>query len=176
MKYGLTNIIHNKNKQMKALKLGIEVKDKVSGVKGILTHLFLNTALNKEYIFQPGALSPESGKPVDCIMVDEARIEGGEWEEVDLPLDIIGEKASDKATGFKGTIVSMYYHINGCVHVLIKPKGVNKSTGNTHDAVEFDIRRIKCEKLEELTEAELEKSRKEKPSPSPIPARLLRKK
>ena len=157
---------------MKALKLGVEVKDTVSGTKGILTHLIINMSFGKEYIFQPGLLSPETGKPVEAILVDEARIKGGVKEKVDIPLEIMGEKGIDKATKFKGTIAKIYLHINGCVHVSLKPKGTNKTTGDTLDAVEFDIRRIECEKLTELTEAELKKSLKTKPSPLAISSKI----
>lgn len=65
------------------------------------------------------------------------------------------------------------YHINGCIHVGIKPEGVSEDTGNTYETQEFDIHRVKGEALTEYSEEELRKSIADKPSPEGLPKRKL---
>jgi hypothetical protein len=152
---------------MQVLKLGTMVTDKISDVKGMLTHLVISIGGDKEYLFQPQALNPETGKPVDQILVQEARIEDGELIDLDIPEFLLGKKAEDRATGFKGRIVSLIHHINGCWHAQIKPKGLNPKTNNTYETCEFDLRRLFGKHIPELTEEEYEKSLIETPSPEP---------
>lgn len=158
-------------KTIKILKLGVMVTDKVSNIEGMLTHLTVDMEHNLMYIFQPKGLNPKTKQPVDRIWINSSRIIGAQEIEVDLPIDIIGTKAEDIATGFDGTIVSLDYHINGCVHVDIKPEGVLEESGNTIDSCNFDIRRIRGEAIKPLDEKELAKSIKEKPSPEKMPSR-----
>lgn len=156
---------------MKSVKLGTMVRDNISGTDGMLTHLIVNIGGNKEYIFQPKGLNPKTQKPVDKILLQEERIEGGILIDEDVPLDLLGTKAQDIATGFKGKIVSLVYHINGCLHISIKPEGTLKNTGATIEACEFDIRRVKGEKIKPFEELKLQESIKKKPSPDGMPKR-----
>lgn len=149
---------------MKALKLGTIVTDSISEVKGMLTHLMISIGGNKEYIFQPSALNPKDGKPVKQIFMQESRIEDGEFVEIEVPEHLFGKKANDKATLFKGRIVTLIYHINGCWHAELKPKGLNEDN-NTFETCEFDLRRLECKHIPEMTDEEYEKSKAETPSP-----------
>lgn len=155
---------------MKILKLGTIVSDTVSGTKGMLTHCCINMQENDCYIYQPAGLNPKTGQPVTAIMVDKARIKGASDIEVVLPLEVLGSTGEDTASGFKGTIIGLTYHINGCVHVEIKPKGTTKETGSTIESHEFDIRRIKGSKIKMVTSEKLAKSIKETPSPMQMPS------
>lgn len=150
---------------MKHFELGKMVGDKVSKTKGMLTHLFINMDLGKQYVYQPKGINPDTGTPVDVIMLEEARVMGGKETETDLPTQVIGSEATDIATGFKGTVVGLTLHINGCLHVEIKPAGTLLS-GNTIPTQDFDIRRVKGKLITPLNGTALKKSIEAKPSPS----------
>lgn len=153
---------------MKALKLGTIVTDTISNVPGMLTHLMINMTGNREYLFQPKSINPKTMKPASVIFVDEGRISGGEFIDIQPPVDILGTKAEDVATGFKGKITGLTYHINGCLHVDVKPEGISEETGSTIEACDFDIRRLKGPALKKLTEEDLQLSRVQTPSPEPV--------
>lgn len=140
--------------KLSIFKLGTMVSDNVTGTKGMLTHLGIDADRNMKYIYQPRGLNPTTMQPVDRIYLEKSRITGAEFDQVDLPLEALNTQAKDIATGFKGTVIGIVYHINGCVHVEIKPKGIIESTGATIDACEFDIRRVKGDAIPELTEKE----------------------
>lgn len=149
---------------MKVYKLGVPVKDNISGVQGILTHLTVSGPTNMEYVFQPKSINPSTGTFADIIFLATERINNGILEEVDIPFDVIGTAAEDIATGYKGKIAQLVYHMNGCLHVGLKRPGLNES-GNTFPAIEFDIRRLKGPKLKPLSDKKLEDSKKKFPSP-----------
>lgn len=151
---------------MKLFKLGTMVKDIASGTTGMLTHCLINLDKQCAYIFQPKGLNPENMKPVNVIVIEASRISGAIIEDVDIPLELLGiHNVEDIASGFKGMIISLTIHLNGCVHAEIKPKGIIKHTGATIEPVDFDIRRLKIPGVKKLTEAELKKSTKSTPSP-----------
>src|ERR1019366_7592889 len=133
------------------------------------THMQLDTAQQVFYHFQPKGLNPKTGEPVDSYLVDPARLIDGEYVEdfIDLPISVLGTEVEDKASGFKGTAIALIYHINGCVHFDVQPKGTLKETGSSIRQVNFDIRRLTGKAIKKLSEPELEKSKKEKPSPAP---------
>ena len=157
----------------KIIKLGVMVKDTVTEVMGMLTVYNLDMDGNELYLLQPAHLNPETQQPADRIWVTKNRINSIE-EEVDLPLSILGEEAMDKATGFKGTIISLNYYINGCVHADIKPMGVIEKTGSTIPTVEFDIRRLEGSCINELSEEEFIESKKKFPSPETLISKSCR--
>lgn len=150
---------------MQCLVLGTMVEDTISNTKGMLTHMQIHIGEHKEYIYQPKGLNPKNGQPVDRIWLTEPRVKKGEWEELDVPVELLGTEAEDIATGFKGRIVSLIYHLNGCLHVEIKPEGTNKDNGATVASAEFDIRRVKGEAIKPLKKKELKESIKNVPSP-----------
>jgi len=151
--------------KIKILKLGTIVKDSATGVEGMLTIVATDMDGSHLYMFQPRGLNPKTGAPVDRMVIATARIVGGEEIEVDLPVEILGTIAEDLATGFTGMIIQLDYHINGCIHVDIKPVGVIAETGTTIESQSFDLRRIKGDKIKPLAEEALEESKKKTPSP-----------
>lgn len=157
---------------MKVLQLGTIVTDTVSGTKGMLTHLTVDMEEHEEYIYQPRGLNPDTMQPVGRTMISKSRIKGATIVDVDLPLNVLGSQAEDIATGFKGTVISLIYHINGCLHVAIKPKGKLKN-GDTIEPAEFDIRRVIGPKITPLNAKQLTASIKATPSPSPLPIRKI---
>jgi hypothetical protein len=153
---------------MLVFKLGEMVTDTVTKTKGMLTHLLVDMGGELKYIYQPKGLNPETGKPVDRIVLHPVRIKDGKQEELDILFEILGTEGEDIATGFTGTIIGLIYHLNGCLHVEVKPKGILGKTGATFDAEEFDIRRMKGKAIKPLAGKALKESIKENPSPMPF--------
>jgi len=151
---------------MKLLKLVSPVTDSVTGLDGVLTHANVYNGNVVEYVFQPKSLNKISGQPAGIAFVYDNRIKG-DWEDVDVPIDLIGKDAEDTGTGFKGKIAAFTYHMNGCIHAAIKPPGLNKD-GEMFATSEFDIRRLKIEGIKKKIEKVIKKEQVEKPSPSPF--------
>lgn len=151
------------------LKLGTIVTDNVTETDGMLVIYSIDMDKNQHYLFQPTALDPETRQPLDTFWITERRIVGGEKTHTKLPLNILGSEVQDKATGFIGTAITMFYHINGCLHLEVKPKGVIEKTGQTIKAHEFDIRRMRGKEIKELNDQELEVSIVDNPSPQSHP-------
>lgn len=149
------------------LKLGVKVKDKASGMNGSLLSMLIQDGGNRWYNFQPAALDKETGKPVERTWITATRVDGEEIPDPDLPLDALGTEAEDTITGFRGQVISLILHVNGCVHVELQPKGTDGKTGGLREAAEFDIRLLKGKKIPKFTESELVKSKKDAPSPAP---------
>lgn len=149
---------------MKIFKLGVKVKDSATNLEGALMHYQLMDGANW-YNFQPSALNPETGEPAHCNWISEGRVQGGEEVEFDLPVALLGTKAKDKITGFKGIVTSIILHINGCLHVEIQPEGKNAKTGAANKPHDFDIRTLEGPGFKVLSQKEIDASRKEKPSP-----------
>lgn len=146
-------------------ELGVMVTDIITKTKGMLTHLEVEMDESVRYIYQPHGLNPKTGGPVDRIVINEARVGDGKVITMDVPMEILGTEAEDIATGFKGKIVSLVYHINGCLHVTIKPSGVLAETGSTIEPNDFDIRRVKGEKITPFGVKKMKKDIEKKPSP-----------
>jgi hypothetical protein len=156
------------------MELGEFVTEKASETRGMLTHFALEPEGGRHYLFQPHGLNPETGLPISSFWITESRIVGGTKITVDLPTEVLGTQVEDKASGYKGLALDMVYHINGCVHFNVKPKGTIAKTGATIAAQEFDIRRLKGEAIPELSKEEIKKSQEEKPSPMESPDRSVK--
>jgi hypothetical protein len=59
---------------------------------------------------------------------------------VTIQLELLGMKAEDKVTGFKGVITSISFDLYGCVQALINP-GADKD-GKLRDQSWFDVARL----------------------------------
>lgn len=147
-------------------KLGVPCVDSVTGLKGMLTHMQLDTSEQVWYNFQPNGLNPKTKEPVDSFWIDPARVSNCISTTASLPLEILGTEVEDTASGFKGIVINLVYHINGCVHADVQSKGTLPDSGNKINAVNFDVRRLKGKAIKKLSEKEIDSSTKEKPSPS----------
>ena len=146
-------------------KLGEMVKDKALGLKGMLTHFIIQSDGSEWYSFQPKLLNKDTGQPVKSTWLTKDRIIGGkDVPEPELPRKVLGTPVEDKGTGFGGTCTAIKLHINGCVHLDVQPKGLQKN-GNPIEAQDFDIRRCTGPMIDPVEKKELEKSKKDKPSP-----------
>jgi hypothetical protein len=56
-------------------------------------------------------------------------------------IELLGLKAQDKVTGFKGVITSISFDLYGCVQAVVNP-GTDK-TGKPVDSHWFDVSRLK---------------------------------
>lgn len=159
--------------QQETFVLGTIIEDTITATKGMLTHLLIYEGSQREYIYQPKGLSPSTGKPVEKIILTEGRIKGGQIEKLEVPMEIMGTQAEDIATGFKGKVIRLVYHLSGCLHIVIQPPGINKESGALYDVEEFDIRRVKGEKIPLLTKKEVKESVKKTPSPMSYPRKVV---
>lgn len=150
------------------MTLGQMTADKVTKTKGMITHLCVHMDLSQSYIYQPKGINPQTGLPVDHILINPLRFVNPQTEVMDIPTELLGTKAEDIATGFKGTIICLTIHLNGCIHAEIKPEGVLKETKATIGTQELDIRRLKGDLLKPLAKKELKESIAKKPSPMPF--------
>lgn len=153
--------------KIRVLKLGTVCSDKATELTGTLTHWIVDMGKGVKYIFQPKGLNDE-GFPVKKLILEEARlnVKTEDFEEVDIPFEILGTNVTDKATGFTGMGVEFVRHINGCFHVCIQPKGILEKTKTHVGKCEFDLRGCTGPKIIELSEKELRESQEKEPSPT----------
>lgn len=148
------------------LKLGTTVVDKTTKQFGMLTHMQIEENGNIYYNFQPRGLHPKTGEPLECRwLVDTHVLEGIEITPPSIPTDIIGSIATDLASGYTGTAVSLRLHLNGCVHISLQSDIILEETGNVPISIDFDIRRLVGDKIPVLTDIEYDNSIVNKPSP-----------
>lgn len=54
--------------------------------------------------------------------------------------DYLGKKATDKITGFKGTVIGVVYYLTGCHQALIVPKATDEN--KAPDGTWYDLQRL----------------------------------
>ncbi|GEM_PF-744323 len=150
------------------LKLGSVCIDKATGLQGTVTHWFLDMGKQVAYLFEPYGINPEDGQPVKKFLVELERLVTTEnqFEEVEVPFEIIGSIVKHKASGFTGMAIAFVRHTHGCFHVTVQPKGVLPRTNSPIKHAEFDLRECSGEKIEEMNAEQLQKSKEEQPSPT----------
>lgn len=154
-------------KNVRVIKLGTVCVDKATQLTGTITHWTYSLDGIVAYLFQPKGLD-EMGQPVDYLCLEAGRfnVKSTDFETVEVPAEILGTQVKDKASGFTGMAVSFMRHINGCFHVYIQPKGLNKKTNSPIKRCDFDLRSCEGRAIKKMTEDELKKSKIETPSPS----------
>lgn len=156
-------------KNIVTVKLGTVCRDKATELEGTVTHWICDMDHRIDYLFQPRQLNPEDGQPVRKIFLAPSRLENipeSAFEEVVVPVEILGTIVSDKGSGFTGMAISFTRHINGCFHVDIQPTGVLKKNNSHIKPCNFDLRECEGEKITEMSSAALAKSRETNPSPT----------
>lgn len=149
------------------LPLNVDVTDTATGLTGRLVHLNIETGDQRYYNFQPRGLNPETGQPAKRIWLAPARIKDLPPPVVtELPVEVLGTKVTDDASGFTGKAVAITLHPSGCVHVLIQPSGALAKTGDAIESCDFDIRRVSGPAIPKLTDDQLAESERRHPSPS----------
>jgi hypothetical protein len=153
-------------KKVKVIKLGTFCTDKATELSGMLTHWFYDMEGNINYLFQPKGLD-EEGQPVNKLILESKRlnVQESDFEQVEVPVEILGSQVTDKASGFTGMAIEFVRYLNGCFHVFIQPKGLNPKSNSPIKKCEFDLRSCEGEKIPTLSPEELKESKKKKPSP-----------
>ena len=59
---------------------------------------------------------------------------------VNKHLDMLGRRAEDRVTGFKGVIASIYFDLYGCIQAVVTPPV--GADGKKSDAACFDVARL----------------------------------
>jgi hypothetical protein len=152
--------------KLRTLKLGTVCQDRATLLTGTLTHWLCDMDHCLQYLFQPRGLDND-GVPIKCLVLELSRlvVKEDDFEEVEVPFEILGTEVTDTATTFQGMAVEFIRHINGCFHVMIQPTGRNESTKQPFKKLDFDLRRCTGPKIIEFSEKELAKSIEKKPSP-----------
>jgi hypothetical protein len=158
--------------QIRALKLGTECQDRASGLTGTLTHWMMDMGQRIEYVFQPKGLN-EEGQPLKRIALCAERlmVTESDFEPVQVPFEVLGTEATDKASGFTGMAVAFVRHINGCFHIEIQPQGMLAGKNIPIRSNEFDIRGCVGPMIPVLTVEQQDQSQRQAPSPMTLPER-----
>ena len=153
--------------KVKMFELHQKCRDKVLKRKITLTHAYITgTGAIQYYGAAPFGQNGESLTPLDGYPVFPDRIEGADKiTSVDVPVELIGTKVTDMASGIKGTATEIVIHPGGCVHVRMVPDGVTKDKNPPH-GFEVDIRRLESPLLTKLSEEARKASEKKTPSPA----------
>lgn len=143
--------------------LGSTVLDTVSGIEGIVDACLLRINGAKQYSLQPK--SDDKLRRPEGWLIDEEQLEvlekKGETFEVDFRFPP-RSKVIDTITGFKGTVISCMYYLNGCTSYLILPK-TNKS-GKYPERINLDENILEFRKQSKEKKKSKEKKSDKKPS------------
>lgn len=142
--------------------------DKASGLKGILTHYYIDLDGSRKYRFQPHGVNTEDGSPNKGVWIPSASVDCKEMvpEPDKLPFHVLGTEVTDIGSGFSGKVVAIVLHESGCVHCTVQAMGKHPKTGGLIDMEDFDIRRLEGPAIKKMTPEEREADQNEKPSPS----------
>lgn len=151
------------------VKIRTICKDNASGVKGMITHVVIGMDRSVKYIFSPEGLT-EAGEPLKPKYLEANRLDTKEFENLEVPLEILGSQVTDDASGFTGMATDLWMHPNGCFHIMIQPSGKAKD-GELIKSHDFDIRQCSGVMIQKIPEPVKEASRKDRPSPAAIPER-----
>ncbi len=151
-------------KLIRVVKLGKPCGDIATGLSGQMTHWIIGMSHSVAYLFQPRGLNPKDGQPVEKIHLDSGRVKAddGDWEEVEVPVDILGTQVTDKASGFSGMATALIMHSTGCFHVQIQPSGVIQETNSPIERRDFALVQCEGEAIPKLDEKE---EKRKRPSP-----------
>ena len=152
-------------------KLGSEITDLGTQVQGTITHFELNTDGHQYYLFQPKGSNPETGGPINRMYITKSRIKDREnvpTEEREIHVDesVLMSQVTDLASGITGTCTGVMVHQDGCVHLVIQPPGLIKTTNCPKLPLDASILRCKGEKVPSFSEAAAAEVKTRTPSPA----------
>lgn len=155
--------------KMTALKVRTICKDTATNAKGMITHVVVHLDRTIQYVFAPNGLN-DDGRPLRPHLVTAAQLSSTDFESIEVPIEVLGSKVTDDASGFTGTAIELWMHPNGCFHILVQPKSKAKD-GELVKPTDFDVRQCSGPQIHKQTETAKEASRNAHPSPAPIPER-----
>lgn len=147
------------------LKLGTIGCDKATGLTGMLTHCHIYSSMDTRYLFQPNGINRETGRPVRRLAINSHRFSPWVFEDVEVPVEVIGTQVTDDASGFTGIATSFIRHVNGCLHVVVQPPDRLSKSNEPYPEMEFDLRQCSGEAIKEMSETEKRESKLTAPSP-----------
>lgn len=115
------------SKGAEEIKLGMRVKDKVTGFEGIVDHIAYYPYMCNQVCIKPTKIKKDGGTQ-DGEMFDLPQVEIVNkkpiYEVPELPEQRFefGQKVKDSITGFTGKINGRAVYMNGCSRVLILPE------------------------------------------------------
>lgn len=118
------------------VKLGTPVKDSVTEVEGEIEFAVISSSSEIYYYFRPKGMQ-SNGKLYDSIMVTEARLTNIKTIDTEVPMEIMLKTVTDRNSGYKGKVISLVVHQNGCIHAVVQAKA-NKD-GTIPDNIERSI-------------------------------------
>lgn len=130
---------------------GTTVKDKVTGITGIVVQYFQKIGGNTLMCIQPPM--DKSGNIPDAVFLDEFGLDIVKTKKVlpnvppvdDSVTIQLGEEVEDMASGFRGIATSKTVHLNGCVYFGVQPKHKEDKlmTTTLPEEISFGHRRLK---------------------------------
>ena len=157
---------------MRVIALDADVEDKATREKGQVTHVRVGIGAGTTwYCVQPKRLDQKKKIPSEAMWAEEGRLvtKDSNWVDIEMPVEMIGTEVTEKASGFKGLCVGLITHHGGCVHAEVQAPGRDED-GKLIKLQDFDILRLKGEKVPKFTPKEAEQRKKDKPSPAGHPA------
>lgn len=153
-------------KSFRVIKMRTQCTDSATGLAGTVTHWIINMEEKVDYFLRPKGLNAE-GQPLDPIFLCAKRLQvtDDDFEEVEMPFEILGTKVTDTISGFTGVAIGFVRHTNGCLHVYIQPQGKLPGKGGPIEKADFDIRGCTGPAITKLSKQELKESEKKNPSP-----------
>lgn len=164
-------------KTIRVPRLKTSCKDKATELEGSITHWGCDMSGHIRYLFQPRGLDNKTQQPLRSVSLEIERLEGIEkddYEDFELPFDMLGTQVEDEASGFKGMAISFLCHPNGCLHVEVQPSGMLEDTGQAIRSGDFDMRQLSGKMVPKMTGEEEKESKKKKPSPAPASSEMFK--
>lgn len=113
-------------KDIRDVKLGQKAKDLVTGYEGTITGVEVHVGRCAQVAIQPPVT--KDGKIPDAHMIDIPRIKITDEKQTikteipdELPYEF-GQEMEDKYSGYRGKVVGISFHINGCTVLALQPK------------------------------------------------------
>jgi hypothetical protein len=121
------------------VRLGDVVKDKITGLEGVVTGLVVYTNGTEQLGVQSEQL--EQGKPVDIVWFEAPQVDIIQTQKLNSPQFHepipLGSCVKDKVSGLSGTIHSMSLWLHGCIRYSFLPTGLDKE-GKPYELIATD--------------------------------------
>jgi len=159
----------------KEIKLGMTVRDKVTGLKGTASLFAELLSGTRQIAIQPsgkGTDYPE-GRYIDDHLIEY--IDDG-VSRIVPPIDNsvtirLGQKVRDIVSGFEGIAVEKLIYQNGCVHFTVQPKGKMKE--EIPESISLDHKRLEVAGVGILPKIAKAKPRRNTKKPPGGPSRSM---
>lgn len=127
--------------EVQLIKMHTMCKDTATGLEGTVTAAEVHKDGSVDYIFTPKGLSPETMLPLSRIHLHSWRltVKPEDFEMKEIPTDMIGNTVTHTISGYKGMVIGIVVHLNGCIHYVLQAEGRTKDL-NPVKVIEVDPR------------------------------------